>query len=96
MEKKFVIYRGSRMIEGWPGRIVQAQTVTYMILGDRRPDRVRYGKETNGWTAEHPCHDCRVIDGEYHVPGCDVEQCPECGGQLIGCDCDIWFPNEEE
>jgi hypothetical protein len=33
------------------------------------------------------CPDCAAGVGEYHVLGCDVEQCPYCGGQLIFCDC---------
>jgi hypothetical protein len=33
------------------------------------------------------CGDCHVLEGQYHVPGCDVESCPFCGKQLISCDC---------
>jgi hypothetical protein len=33
------------------------------------------------------CHDCGVEEGQLHKPGCDMEICPLCGGQLIGCDC---------
>ena len=37
------------------------------------------------------CHDCNIVNGfpHYHHPGCDMERCPVCGGQLISCDCDI-------
>jgi hypothetical protein len=33
------------------------------------------------------CHDCGVKPGEFHTPGCDMEICPFCKCQLIGCDC---------
>jgi hypothetical protein len=33
------------------------------------------------------CHDCACLEGELHEPGCDMERCPFCGGQLLTCDC---------
>ena len=32
------------------------------------------------------CGDCAVIDGSVHHQYCDMEECPRCGGQLVGCD----------
>lgn len=33
------------------------------------------------------CPDCNVAPGEIHDHGCDVERCPICKMQLIGCNC---------
>lgn len=33
------------------------------------------------------CHDCGIARGGNHHPGCDMEKCPRCGGQLISCGC---------
>ncbi len=35
------------------------------------------------------CHDCNALAGQLHHPGCDMERCPKCGGQAIGCGCDL-------
>jgi hypothetical protein len=86
--RRFVEYRGVRMIQGWPERIQAAQTVRYLMIDGRRFARIRYGAESDDWGAdEHACHDCRVIKGELHVPGCDGEECPRCHGQLLTCAC---------
>lgn len=35
------------------------------------------------------CHDCFAVFGQLHCFGCDVEECPRCGGQLLSCNCQL-------
>ena len=87
-EPNRIVYRGVRMTEDWPDKIKAAQLITDLSFEGRPVSRIRYGSEQSDWRAEEiPCHDCAVIKGEFHVPNCDVEECPVCGGQLISCDC---------
>ena len=55
--------------------------------------RIKYGDEDFAWPDER-CHDCGAKLGHYHHANCDVEQCPVCGGQLIGCNCEIEYTND--
>jgi ppGpp synthetase/RelA/SpoT-type nucleotidyltranferase len=89
-EKKFVTYKGSRVIEGWPQKIRAAQEDTHYFIGENRYRRIPYGSEIGlrGIDIRYYCHDCHAEIGQYHVSGCDVEECPKCGHQSISCDCD--------
>jgi hypothetical protein len=90
MEKKFVIYQGVRMVEGWPEKIQEAQKIPTIIINGLEHNRIKYGDESDDWGADRQeCHDCGVLKDQFHVPSCDVERCPSCDGQLITCDCDI-------
>ena len=76
----------------WLKQIEAAQEQrSYEIEGERY-DRIPYGKESSDVP---PCHDCDVVAGQYHVPGCDSETCPKCGRRAVSCEC-AYFPGDSE
>lgn len=51
---------------------------------------IKYGgDESEGdiMSLHRECHDCGAPLWSYHHPGCDMERCPRCKGQLISCGC---------
>ena len=90
MSEEYVIFNGVKVAAEWPAKITEAQEKTNYVIGGEPRERIRYGHEVEDWGADDgPCHDCAVVKGQYHVPFlCDVERCPACGEQAIGCDCD--------
>lgn len=61
-----------------------------MFKGGKTLPTIPYGKELrNGGMREagDRCPDCSCLIGRHHHPGCDIEECPQCHLQLIGCGC---------
>lgn len=72
---------------GWWLELLDAQFLTHV----GPCPRVRCGEEQHLSHLTPPpgglCHDCGCAVGEYHVFGCDAEECSGCGGQAFCCDC---------
>ncbi len=41
-----------------------------------------------------PCGDCGTPRRGFHHLGCDLESCPRCRGQLLGCGCGWAFDDD--
>ena len=59
-------------------------TWEYVLSGGKLYKRLPYMESDS-------CPDCGVKFGQFHHVGCDMEMCPICGMQLLGCDCDLEF-----
>ena len=82
----FVFYNGVDMHKETPKDILDAQRVPYLYKGRSRYSRIRFRTEEMwGEVFWLVCPDLRCAGGT--VDGCDIEECPKCHGQLLGCGC---------
>lgn len=73
----------------------ESQLIKYVYGRSKKAKRYKYG--TAVWkiggkefpesitASSKPCGDCGVTEEYLHVIGCDIELCPICGHQLLGC-----------
>jgi hypothetical protein len=99
--EEFVSYNGMNILKTWPAELLAAQDIEEVEIEHGKHRRIAYGDETH-WdematlAAANPCHDCGATKGQLHVPGCDVEQCPRCKGQMLSCPCEVTDKFEDE
>ncbi|WP_148302480.1 hypothetical protein [Caldalkalibacillus mannanilyticus] len=90
-KQEFFVYNSEEVHRRFPKDFIESKYIEdYLIQGVAYP-RIGYGEERYEEELRHTratCADCMVKLGEFHVPGCDWEQCPKYYGQSIGCGCD--------
>ena len=100
-EPKFVLFRGEKVIRGWPEQLEASQKITHLTLQDgTKVPRTLWGDHPHKWKRTNerwPCFHCCAEPDEYHELMCNYENCPNCDGQLNGCSCCFKeFPEEED
>lgn len=86
-ETKEILRNGVSMTPDWAANLDAAQKIKTVAVHGKRLRRVPWDNKSSKHLPTNPCGDCAALPGELHVPGCDVEQCPACDGQLISCGC---------
>lgn len=75
---------------GWCAREMTTAgscTVDAFHVDGRPVPVIAYGAEPGRGAFRLRCGDCGVGRGGHHHPGCDMQRCPSCRGQMMTCGC---------
>lgn len=78
--------------------------VSHVILRGKKYEKLKW---TEDWEEckepskgdsiiDNHCHDCGTLPGSYHHEGCDMQRCPRCKEQFIGCGCIMSEKNHQK
>lgn len=67
--------------------VAKSCTVEALHRQGRRVAMIPYGSEAHWRSKAKRCGDCGVTRGGWHHPGCDIQECPMCGRQMLSCGC---------
>ncbi len=82
-----------RWCEGEMIEVVGCNTGTFNFKDNPLVPRIPFGMEEflDGQLrcSVEQCHECLVLTGHFHHPGCNTEECPVCGKQVMACNCEM-------
>jgi hypothetical protein len=93
-----IMYHGEEVERDYPARVAAAQQETTYRINGNVYQRVPYRASDFFWPDSETagskrgvsiCYDCLVEAGNFHVPGCALEECPACGGFIKECPCAV-------